>query len=314
MSLRRIHVGLLALAVTPLGLGAAGSKISVRADPKRIEVRVDDALFTALNADVAAQKLYLHPLMSPSGLPVTRAFPMEDVAGESTDHPHQRGVWIGSEKVSGVDFWENEPSYGTKNQGTVTLAEVTGVHGGNDEGAFTIHAVWNGPDKTTYIDETRTMTFRAEPNVRTIDIDLHLQARKALTFEDNYDAILGLRLGTEFEEAHGGRAVNAEGLTGWQKLRGARSAWIDSNATMGGKPVGVMVMDHPKNFRFPTPWHVREYALVFASPFGSRKYSESNPDFSLTMKPGQILDLRYRILVHDGDLDAAAAFKQFAGQ
>jgi hypothetical protein len=32
-------------------------------------------------------------------------------------------------------------------------------------------------------------------------------------------------------------------------------------------------MDHPTNFRFPTPWHVRDYALLFASPFASRDYS-----------------------------------------
>jgi hypothetical protein len=313
---RALRVGLvLATLVSAIGLGAAGGpRIFIREEKKRIEVRVDDKLFTALHADTEAQKLYLHPLLSPSGQPVTRAFPMEQVAGESTDHPHQRGVWIGSERVSGVDFWENEPSYGTNNQGTVTLGEVTGLRSGNDEGAFTLHAVWKGPDGAMFIDETRTMTFRAAPTVRTIDIDLHLQARKELTFEDNYDAILGLRLGTEFEEAHGGRAVNAEGLTGWQQLRGSRSAWIDSIATMAGKKVGVAVMDHPKNFRFPTPWHVREYALVFASPFGSRKYSASNPDFSLTMRPGQLLDLRYRILVHDGDLDVPAAFKQFGGQ
>ena len=119
-----------------------------------------------------------------------------------------------------------------------------------------------------------------------MDIDLRLAAKSTVTFDDNHDAILGLRLGTEFEEGHGGKAVNAEGVTGWQRLRGARSAWVDWHATVGGEDVGVAVMDAPTNFRFPTPWHVRDYALLFASPFAFHDYKPSAPDASLTLKPG----------------------------
>jgi len=30
---------------------------------------------------------------------------MEQVSGESTDHPHQHGVWIGAEHLNDADFF-----------------------------------------------------------------------------------------------------------------------------------------------------------------------------------------------------------------
>jgi hypothetical protein len=306
----------ISVAVAALGaLGAmpSGSRVTVTVANERIDVRVDDALSTALHTAKGPRKLYLHPLLTASGKRVTRAFPMEQVSGESTDHPHQRGVWIGAERLSGMDFWENEPSDGNPLAGSVVLTNVSDVHSGVGDGRFTIRADWISAAGDNVIGETRTMTFRAPSAAeRIIDIDLRVTAKKTVTFEDNHDAILGLRLGTEFEEAHGGKAVNAEGLTGWERLRGARSAWVDWHARLGTEDVGVAVMDAPTNFRFPTPWHVRDYALLFASPFALRDFNKAAPDGSVTLKPGDELTLRYRILVHSGALDMKAAFARFA--
>jgi hypothetical protein len=301
------------------GAGAAGtatgSQVRIDVQAARIVVEIDGKLFTALNADKDARKLYLHPLLTASGRRVTRAYPMEQVAGESTDHPHQRGVWIGAEHVTGGDFWENEPSDKNPRAGTVTMTEVTDIRSGAGEGAFTIHANWVGTNGKAVIGETRTMTFRAPAaGERIIDIDLRLKAKTRVTFDDHHDALLGLRLATPFEIAHGGRVVNAEGLTEWERLRGSRSAWVDSLATVEGENVGVAVMDAPTNCRFPTPWHVREYALIFASPFASHDYNPAAPDGSLTLKTGEELKLRYRILIHPAGSDVAAAFKEFAAR
>lgn len=322
-------VGVLAAATTTGARLARNGERQVRIEvaPARVAVTIDGKLFTALVADKEARKLYLHPVTSASGKRVTRGFPMDPGPGESTDHAHQRGVWIGAEHVNGLDFWENETSYNNPRAGTVTLTKVSNVRQGGSEGAFTITADWIPPVEAgagagadpksagVMLTETRTMTFRAPtPDTRAIDIDLRLHARTEVMFGDNHDALLGIRLGTPFEIAHGGRVVNAEGLNQWDKLRGARSAWVDSLATLDGEDVGVAMMDAPTNFRFPTPWHVREYALVFASPFAFRDYNPSAQDGSVTLKPGEELKLRYRILIHPAKFDVAAAFKEFAGR
>lgn len=302
-----------ATALGLAGAGPSGSEVTVSVADERVDVKVDGKLFTALHTGREARKLYLHPLLSASGKRVTRAFPMEQLSGESTDHPHQRGVWIGAEHLSGVDFWENEPSDNRPNAGSVVLTDISDVQSGTSQGRFTIRANWVSPAGEILISEERTMTFRAPaPDQRIVDIDLRLVAKRLVTFEDDHDAILGLRLATPFEEAHGGKAVNAEGLAGWERLRGARSAWVDWHATLDGEDVGIAVMDAPTNFRFPTPWHVRDYALLFASPFASRTYIPSAPDASFTLTSGKELTLRYRILVHPASVDVSTAFSTFA--
>src|SRR5262249_41629219 len=156
-----------------------------------------------------------------------------------------------------------EPSDKNPHAGAVTMTKVSGIREGAD-GAFTIAADWTPPGAGAkpLVVETRTMSFRAPTaDTRAIDIDLRLQAKSRVVFADHHDALLGLRLATPFEIAHGGRVVNAEGLNTWERLRGSRSAWVDSLGTIDGEDVGVAVMDAPTNFRFPTPWHVREYAL-----------------------------------------------------
>ena len=108
----RIFILTWVVAATALGLagaGLSGGDVTVTVADQRVDVKVGGKLFTALHTGQEARKLYLHPLLTASGKGVTRSFPMETLSGESTDHPHQRGVWIGAERVSDVDFWENEP-------------------------------------------------------------------------------------------------------------------------------------------------------------------------------------------------------------
>src|SRR5262245_14276746 len=203
-----------ALSLSHIFITAAPSAgpVTIKVADDRIDVHAGGTLFTALHTGKAANKLYLHPVLTASGKRVTRAFPMEKIGGESTDHPHQRGVWIGAERLSGFDFWENDPADNHANAGRVLMTDVSDVRSGAGEGRFTLRASWIAPDGQTKIAETRTMAFRADgPNQRVIDIDLRLTAKQPVTFEDNHDAILGLRLATEFEEGHGGKAVNAEG-------------------------------------------------------------------------------------------------------
>ncbi|MFT4513472.1 MAG: hypothetical protein ACI91B_002175, partial [Planctomycetota bacterium] len=99
---------------------------------------------------------------------------------------------------------------------------------------------------------------------------------------------------------------------------GQRARWIDDSGVVDGKPVGVTMMDHPKNLRFPTWWHARTYGLLAANPFGLHDF-EKQPagtgDFVL--KKGDTLSLRYRVLLHgEGWSDARieAAYGEWIGK
>jgi hypothetical protein len=73
-----------------------------------------------------------------------------------------------------------------------------------------------------------------------------------------------------------------------------------------GKPVGIAILDHPDNPRHPTYWHVRDYGLMTANPFGVSHF-EHNPalDGGLVLPNGAELSFKYRILIYEGDAESA---------
>lgn len=212
------------------------AQVSITENPDRIDVIIDGQPFTSLHKGDDANKPYLYPLRSALGKPVTRGFPMEQIPGESTDYPHQRSVWIGAEHVSGMDFWENEPNSDRAHKGKIVFQRVLALHQGKQKGDVTVLAAWRGSDGEAVLNETLTLTFYSGTHRnRLFDVDVDLKADRKITFEDDHDALLGLRLATPFEESHGGVVRNAEGVTGADRVRGTHSAWADWQADLGGK-------------------------------------------------------------------------------
>jgi hypothetical protein len=286
-------------------------KIVIKQD--RISVDVNRQPFTELYMGKEAHKPFLYPLRTASGKKVSRGFPVEPLPNDLTDHPHQKGLWVGAEHLSGMDFWENDPSYHRPNMGAIVFKDVLDTKQEAGQGSFTILADWVSLEGESVLTETRTMTFYSEPrDCRMFDVDLHLRAKKAVKFEDHHDAVIGMRLGPAFDEKNGGHPVNAQGLVGEAGTRGQRSEWIDWLTELDGEKIGVALMDHPSNFAFPTRWHIRSMGLLVASPFAQHDYAPGAPDGGKTLAAGEELHLRYRVLIHPYKVDVAALFKEFS--
>ncbi len=95
----------------------------------QIDVIIDGTPFTTFYFGKGLMKPYLHPLRAADGTIMTRRWPIEpDVTGETKDHPHHQGLWIGQKHVNGLNFWENsKPGPGV---GRITLEKVTAKGGG----------------------------------------------------------------------------------------------------------------------------------------------------------------------------------------
>jgi hypothetical protein len=77
-----------------------------------------------------------------------------------------------------------------------------------------------------------------------------------------------------------------------------RHAAVDYSGLVDGKPAGIAILDHPKNPRAPTPWYViRSAEMSFFTP-AVLCYEP------MTLRPGERLVLRYRVLVHPGRWEA----------
>ena len=135
---------------------------------------------TTFHYGADANKPYLSPLRSPSGKIMTRGFPMENIPGESHDHLHHRGLWFSYDDVNGVKFWENDPSYvGVKpNVGKIVVQQAALV-----KDTLTAKMEWRDPSwQGPSLVEDRSMRFSSNPQTRTIDFNITLNAAVDVTF------------------------------------------------------------------------------------------------------------------------------------
>ncbi len=272
----------------------------------RILVEIDGKPYTTFFLAPDGNKPYLYPLSTASGIVVTRHFPMENVPGETHDHPHHRGLFFSHGDVNGINFWATEADSKAPNKGRMIVRKVIETTAGEKSG--TIRVVFEGQDPKGkgIMTETRTITFNADPRLRTIDYEIQIDPLEKLTFTDTKEGTFGIRLATSMTEDKGGRMVNAEGKETEKAVWGKRSPWVDYYGPVEGRTAGVAMFDNPGNPRHPTYWHTRAYGLHAANPFGVRDFTgDKSQDGSLTVAPGQPLRFRYRVVIHEGDVRSA---------
>ena len=89
-----------------------------------------------------------------------------------------------------------------------------------------------------------------------------------------------------------------------ERTLGEPSRWlaIDGTAHDGvaaPSAAGVVILDHPGNPRFPTPWYASTRADTYGEGWANFVNAAFLWDEPMTIGPAA-LDLRYRVLVHDG--------------
>ncbi len=294
---------------------SAAAQVKITPAPDKIPIDVNGKPFTTFyvsGPEVA--KPFLFPLRAASGTYITRMWPMETVPEEANakkDHRHQRGLWFAHAKVNNLDFWNIDPAnqspYNRSDRGKIVLDELGAVKSGKKQGSVAATFKWTNREGDPLLTESRVMTFYADPALRTIDLDITLTALKEVTFGDEKDGVLGIRLRPVLQEEGGtGVITNADGLVGEKQLWGKPSNWCDYSGEINGEKLGVAILDHPANPRHPVRWHARGYGLFAANPFGLAAFTnDKSQNGDLTLQPGQSLRFRYRIVIHPGDVKSA---------
>lgn len=282
--------------------GAGAGRITFQTHDNRTEVLLDGKPLTAFIFDAKWDKPFLFPIRTASGKEISRGYPVAPRPGEQTDHDWHRGIWYGHGDVSGEDFWRE------KKDGT------------------TSRLVMDGPPKTSgnALEATLAMRDRSGKRIGTIrerygfsaegrnvliDTTITVQADggQALKFGDSDDGGFAFRLADEFREDRGATLTNSEGLTGTGKIWGQPAKWVHYSAPFAGDRAGVVILDHPSNLRHPTRWHARGYSLNAANPFALGSFSKSKGrEGDYTLPAGSKLQLRYLVVIHDGELNRDA--------
>jgi len=268
-----------------------------------IDVSIDGQLFTRLRHARDQAKPFFFPLMGPTGKMITRQYPMQvEVPGEDQDHPHQKSLWFTHGLVGGVDFWAEGPT-----KGKIRQTAVDALVSGPVFGEIATRNEWLTPEGKKLLDDERSFVFWALPrNQVLLDFTVKLTAPKeAVVFGDTKEGSFGIRLAESMKETRTGVVLTSRGVKGTGAAWGKPAEWIDYSGLVEGDRVGVAIYDHPKSFRHPTTWHVRNYGLFAANPFGygDFKYEGKKGDF--TLEAGKSIEFRYRLYFHSGGAEEA---------
>lgn len=261
------------------------------------------------------RKPYFYPVIGPTGKPVTRSYPMEDVEGEDRDHPHQRSFWFTHGDVNGYEFWGSDPlNRDTDKSGTIRQTSAEVLADGGAVGILRTTNEWVGGGEVLCEDE-RTVWVYGSASPRVIDVCATIKATHGpVTFGDTKEGMFGLRIASTMNSRRdpGGQIVNAEGITG-NDAWGKPSPWVDYTGPVGGKTLGIAILNHPASFRYPTTWHVRDYGLFAANPFGYGDFQSVDEEGAYTLPAGESMTFRYRIILHEGTTDEADIARAFVG-
>lgn len=296
---------LAALALIGTVLNGGQADVQFRQGEGKIDVFISGEPFASLHfAD--RSRPYIYPVYGPTGKQMLRSYPfVEGVEGESSDHPHHTGIWFAHGDMNGVDIWHQKGS-----MKIVAKPQLSGP-------SITLVLEMRDPEGLVFGQCTQTITFGSSAeSARFIDYDILLApiAGGSLVFGDTKEGMMGVRthpnLRLSRPSADGiaqpiGQAVNSDGVSGSQ-VWGKRAAWIDYWGQIDGETVGIAMFDHPKNVRYPTWWHAREYGLFAANPFGISAF-ENKPvgTGKLELKIDERVQFRYRLLFHTGAAESA---------
>ncbi len=285
----------------------AADGVSITEKDGRLRIEIAGKFFSEYHfKDVS--RPFLYPVLGPGGASYTRNYPMKQVAGEATDHIHHRSLWYSHGKINNVDFWAETPPGKT---GKTVHEKFLEVKGGADVGVIQSLNKLVAPDGKVVGTDVRTIRIFNRKDDRVLDYDVEIKASHGeLVLGDTKEGAMAIRIAESMrltqpkgQSVGKGHIVNSDGVRDAQTW-GKRAKWVDYYGPVGEQTLGIAIFDHPSNPRHPTWWHVRDYGLFAANPFGIHDFEadKKNPTKgNMTVPAGKSVTFKYRFYLHTGD-------------
>ena len=300
------------------GMKFAADKVEFVPGDKKIDVMVGGKLLTSYLYGDELKKPLLFPVCSPSGIVVSRGYPLTKVAGESQDHPHHAGLFFTYDEVNNDGFWGNTPSPPQIKH--IKITEMTGQAG---KGTLSTVMHWVGKSGQVLLEEKRKMVFQAGENEYIIDFSMHLAARDTkVVFSDTKEGMFAIRVADWLREdarekySGTGRYLNSAGDETSENVWGKRARWVRLQGQKDGRMVGIAIFNHPASVNYPTYWHARGYGLFSANPLGQYVFEKSrgqaNPQpFGLQLQAGEAAYFGFRVIIYEENKTKQQLERQF---
>ena len=295
---RRMQVGRVVLMVLcascQVSAQAASQHVTARLDKDQVTVDVDRRLFTAYKFADTQKYPYFWPVNGPaSGTSITTE--------TSEPYPHHHSLFFGCDRVNGGNYWQD-----VNKRGQIVSRGPRIVEASGKRVVFTDRCSWRQPGADPIISDTRRIVVTApDKDIRLIDFEISLEPLVDVEILKTNHALFSARVVPELSVKSGGILINAEGRTSEKGTFGANSPWCDYCGTREGVTEGLAIFQNPRNRWFPSKWFTRDYGFFSPTPMywleGGR----------LELPKGKTLTLRYRVVVHAGDVKRAQIARRF---
>jgi len=283
--------------------GGSRAKGGVKIDDidNKLRVEINGKLFTEYNYQNVPRPFF-YPVIGPTGVPVVRHWPMKDInPDEVHDHVHHKSLWFTHGEINGHDFWGE----GAANSGKIVHDKFLKISSGPEMGEIVSTNKYVAKSGEVICTDTRTHKFYNTEDGQIMDFEVAIHASNGkVTMGDTKEGSMAIRLTPTMRlkgKVGKGHIVNSEGETDGATW-GKRAAWCDYYGPVDGQVVGVAIFDHPSNPKHPTWWHVRDYGLFAANPFGVHNFEKKPAGTGdITIPAGESLTFKYRFYFHKGD-------------
>ncbi|MEY4395101.1 MAG: hypothetical protein RL595_2350 [Planctomycetota bacterium] len=245
-----------------------------------------------------------------NGNQITRSHPPVqgvDPADHATMHP---GIWLSFGDVNGKDYWRNKAK--TLHKAFLVKPELKGAS------SIRFHVENHYLDgletgSNPIMKEKATYTIQKHNHAWSLKWESEFSAMgKELTFGDQEEFGLGVRVNTPMTVKKGGRITSSEGGVDEKGTWGRPARWMDYTGKLNGKDAGITLVSSTENPR-GSWFHTRDYGLMVANLFARKAFTKKDAD-PISIKPDQNLRMGYLLIMHDGPLPPADFLEKIIGQ
>lgn len=282
------------LTVSFYSVAFSQSKVTAEKVGDKIEIKINGNLFTNYILSEFEKYPFFYPVNGPSNASVTSM--------RNANYPHHSSLFFGCDRVNGGNYWQEGLG-----KGQIISLRADIVEAGGDRVVIENECIWRRPGADAPIKDKRRIIISALSKEKfQIDFDVAMEMLMDVVIEKTNHSLFSGRMDPDLAVINGGVMINAEGDTGEKGTFGKSSPWIDCYGKRLGKTEGMAIMQHPSNDWYPAPWFTRDYGFFSPTPM----YWPEN-DKKTILKKGQLIKLRYRVLVHSGDHVEAGIASEF---
>lgn len=291
--MKTLQLLLIILCISTLS-ASSQSKVTAEKVGDKIEFRIDGNLFTSYILSEYEKYPFFFPVNGPSNASVTSM--------RNANYPHHSSLFFGCDKVNGGNYWQEGLE-----RGQILSLHADIIETGGDKAVVENECIWKRPGAQAPVKDIRTITVSApSPEKYQIDFDITIEMLMDVTIDKTNHSLFSARMDPDLAVINGGTMINAEGNTSEKGTFGKRSAWMDYYGKRMGKTEGMAILQHPSNKWFPSEWFTRDYGFFSPTPM----YWPENGK-NMTLKKGDQIKLRYRVIVHSGNDKEAKIAEEF---